>query len=66
MATIQETTIEIRQIEVDREWGQFHMVSNLVLALVGKVDVLAAGIQWVKDVLIFTFRESHWTQVFRK
>ena len=45
MTTIRETTTEIRQIEVDREWERFHTVSNLVLALVGKVNVLAAGIQ---------------------
>jgi hypothetical protein len=47
-------------------WGQFHTVSNLVLALVGKVDLLAAGIQWVKDVYVSAFHEFHRAQVFRK
>ena len=49
MTTIQELTTEIRQFADDREWGQFHTVKNLVLALVGEVGELAAEIQWVHD-----------------
>ncbi len=49
MATIQDLTSEIQQFAEDREWGQFHTVRNLVLALVGEVGELTAELQWVKD-----------------
>ncbi len=55
MPTIQELTTEIRQFADDREWGQFHTVRSLVLALVGEVGELAAEVQWVNDESISSY-----------
>jgi len=32
-----------------RDWGQFHSVRNLMLALAGEVGELAETVQWVPD-----------------
>ena len=39
----------------DRDWGQFHSVRNLCLALVGEVGELAELLQWVDDNNISEF-----------
>lgn len=39
----------IRSFADAREWGQFHTVRNLVLALTGEVGELAAEFQWIPD-----------------
>ena len=42
----------------DRDWGQFHSVRNLCLALVGEVGELAELLQWVDDNDISEFLAS--------
>ena len=39
----------------DREWGQFHSVRNLILALVAEAGELAAEVQWVSDTQMDEF-----------
>jgi len=39
----------VRGFADDRDWNQFHMPRNLVLALAGEVGELAATLQWVSD-----------------
>jgi dCTP diphosphatase len=36
----------------ERDWGQFHLPRNLVLALVGEVGELASEFQWLSDDMI--------------
>lgn len=45
-------TREVRSFSDAREWGQFHLPRNLVLALVGEVGELAAELQWIPDAEI--------------
>ena len=45
----------INQFALDRDWGQFHSVRNLILALVGEVGELAEIVQWVSDEKINDF-----------
>jgi len=40
---------ELRTFANERDWGQFHTVKNLVLALMGELGELAEVIQWVED-----------------
>jgi dCTP diphosphatase len=52
MATIGDLTAEVRAFADARDWGQFHTVRNLVLALSGEVGELASEIQWVHDEVV--------------
>lgn len=45
----------INQFALDRDWGQFHSVRNLILALVGEVGELAEIVQWIPDEKIEEF-----------
>ena len=49
MATIKDLTAQISAFADARDWGQFHTVRNLMLALTGEVGELAAEVQWVPD-----------------
>ena len=49
MAEIEDLSSEIRAFAEARDWGQFHTLRNLMLALVGEVGELAAEVQWVPD-----------------
>jgi dCTP diphosphatase len=48
-ATIKDLTTQISAFAAARDWGQFHTVRNLILALAGEVGELAAEIQWIPD-----------------
>jgi NTP pyrophosphatase (non-canonical NTP hydrolase) len=39
----------VRAFADSRDWQQFHIVRNLVLALVGETGELAAEFQWIGD-----------------
>jgi len=41
---------EISNFASERNWGQFHTVKNLVLALVGEAGELASVVQWLEGV----------------
>ena len=45
----------ISKFAADRDWGQFHSVRNLILALVGEVGELAEIVQWISDEKIEEF-----------
>ncbi len=49
MSSIKELSSEVRAFAEARDWGQFHTLRNLVLALAGEVGELAAELQWVSD-----------------
>ena len=49
MSSVNDLTSVVRAFAEAREWGQFHTVRNLVLALAGEVGELAAELQWVPD-----------------
>jgi len=49
MSSINELTTEVRAFAEARDWGQFHTLRNLALALAGEVGELAAELQWVSD-----------------
>jgi len=58
-------TMDLNQIQADlakfaqdRDWGQFHSVRNLCLALMGEVGELAELLQWVDDNDISEFLAS--------
>ena len=55
MAEIEELNSEIRAFAEARDWGQFHSVRNLILALVGEVGELAEILQWVPDEKVEEF-----------
>ena len=42
----------------ERDWGQFHTLRNLVLALVGEVGEVAELIQWVDDAKVSEFLDD--------
>ena len=46
---IEVLKLRLREFAVARDWGQFHSVRNLILALVGEVGELAAEFQWISD-----------------
>ena len=46
---------DLAKFAQDRDWGQFHSVRNLCLALVGEVGELAELLQWVDDNNISEF-----------
>ena len=52
MSSITELTSEVRAFADARDWGQFHTLRNLVLALAGEVGELAAELQWVTDAKV--------------
>ena len=49
-----ELTSLVRAFVDSRDWQQFHTVRNLVLALVGETDELAAEFQWIGDAKLST------------
>lgn len=42
-----DLTALVREFAAEHDWGQFHTVRNLVLALVAEVGELAAELQWI-------------------
>ena len=46
---------DLAKFAQDRDWGQFHSVRNLSLALMGEVGELAELLQWVDDNNISEF-----------
>ena len=52
---LDEFVSRINQFALDRDWGQFHSVRNLILALVGEVGELAEILQWVPDEKVEEF-----------
>jgi dCTP diphosphatase len=47
--SLRALTEDVRAFSAARNWEQFHLPRNLVLALVGEVGELAAELQWVPD-----------------
>jgi dCTP diphosphatase len=48
-SSVAELTSLVRAFADSRDWQQFHIVRNLVLALVGEIGELAAEFQWIGD-----------------
>ena len=48
-SVLEAMRIALSEFAKDRDWGQFHSIRNLVLALVGEVGELAAEFQWLND-----------------
>ena len=46
---LEDLRLELAQFAQDRDWGQFHSIRNLLLALVGEVGEAAEIVQWTKD-----------------
>ena len=55
---LDEFVSRINQFALDRDWGQFHSVRNLILALVGEVGELAEIVQGVPDEKVEEFLSS--------
>lgn len=49
---LEEIRGQIDAFAAARDWGQFHSVRNLILALVGEVGELAEIVQWIPDAAI--------------
>lgn len=47
--TIADLTRAARQVEVERQWEQFHDPKNLAMALVSEAGELAALLRWVPN-----------------
>ena len=45
---------QIRLFAEERDWGQFHSIRNVLLALVGEVGELAESVQWRGEITIET------------
>ena len=46
----------------ERNWGQFHSVRNLILAIVGEVGELAEIVQWISDEKVGAILEDSQTR----
>ena len=55
---LEQLQVNLRVFAQDRDWGQFHSVRNLVLALVGEVGELAELLQWIDDQEIEEFLDA--------
>jgi dCTP diphosphatase len=49
---------ELDSFADERDWGQFHSVRNLVLALVGEAGEIAELFQWIDDSKVSTFLDE--------
>eukprot|EP00301_Raphidiophrys_heterophryoidea_P024480 c7964_g1_i1.p1 GENE.c7964_g1_i1~~c7964_g1_i1.p1 ORF type:complete len:175 (-),score=39.77 c7964_g1_i1:57-581(-) len=47
--TLEQLRNQLQQFAQEREWGQFHIPRNLVLAMVGEVGEVAEHFQWKSD-----------------
>ena len=47
MATIEDLTLRMREFTEARDWGRFHDLKSLTLALVGEVGEVAELVQWL-------------------
>lgn len=47
MATLEDLTARMREFTETRDWGRFHDLKSLTLALAGEVGEVAELVQWV-------------------
>jgi dCTP diphosphatase len=53
VAELQDLTARMRAFSVERDWGRFHDVKSLTLALAGEVGEVAELVQWLPaDIVV--------------
>jgi NTP pyrophosphatase (non-canonical NTP hydrolase) len=56
--TVGDLTRAVRQLEMERQWEQFHDPKNLAMALVSEAGELAALLRWVPNEQADAFMEE--------